>query len=76
MFKVEVKDLGTEKKELCETFKNLDYKGLVNLVSPYVKEPHLAFSIPNDSLDGTSWGYIYAGEKHIGEIKITQYNGV
>lgn len=71
MFKVEIKDLGENKKSFSEILKDIDYKDLFNLVKPYVNYQHLSFSLPNDCTDGTEWGYIYAGQEHVGQIKIT-----
>lgn len=71
MYKVELKELGKDKAEICEIIKTLSYKELIKVVSPYVKEEHLSFSVPNYDLSGSHWGYIFSGEKHVGQIKIT-----
>ena len=71
MYKVEVKDLGENKVSICEVLKHINYKDLYDLVKPYTTYEHLSFSLPNDCPDGSEWGYIYYGEKHIGQILIT-----
>ena len=72
MYKIEIKELGENKVSLCETIKYLQYNELYNLVKPYLNIEHLSFSIRNDCPDGREWGFIYAGDKIVGEIKITK----
>lgn len=72
MYKIEIKELGKNKVSLCETIKYLQYNELYNLVKPYLNIEHLSFSIKNDCPDGREWGFIYAGDTIVGEIKITK----
>ncbi|CUP08582.1 hypothetical protein H8S10_17725 [Clostridium sp. NSJ-49] len=72
MYKIEIKELGENKVSLCETIKYLQYNELYNLVKPYLNIEHLSFSIRNDCPDGREWGFIYAGDTIVGEIKITK----
>ena len=72
MYKIEIKELGKNKVSLCETIKYLQYNELYNLVKPYLNIEHLSFSIRNDCPDGREWGFIYAGDTIVGEIKITK----
>ena len=72
MYKIEIKELGENKVSLCETIKYLQYNELYNLVKPYLNIEHLSFSIRNDCPDGREWGFIYAGDTMVGEIKITK----
>ncbi|MCD2503236.1 hypothetical protein LQE93_15855 [Clostridium sp. NSJ-145] len=72
MYKIEIKELGENKVSLCETIKYLQYNELYNLVKPYLNIEHLSFSIKNDCPDGREWGFIYAGDTIVGEIKITK----
>lgn len=71
MYKIEIKNLGSDKASLCENIKYLGYKDLYDLVKPYIIEEHLSFGLPNNCPNGKEWGNIYCGKKIIGQIKMT-----